>query len=164
MYFTGREWWDMGMDTFQSTFQLSSTCCTYWEENYLYAWWHRKIHSFSGTDREAWKAYNNGCWIYSSNGSSMVCFTQIYFYLWSVNAYYINLYYETSPFRSDPTENDSIEGLRPNARGPGLVTFGVCMFIRFMPYDFIYCVWCAWLITDNTFPVMVNINKTLTKI
>ncbi|KAJ9187711.1 hypothetical protein P3X46_003135 [Hevea brasiliensis] len=25
---------------------------------------------------------------------------------------------------SDPTENDSIEGLRPNARGPGLVTFG----------------------------------------
>ncbi|KAJ6941053.1 serine/threonine protein phosphatase [Populus alba x Populus x berolinensis] len=28
---------------------------------------------------------------------------------------------------SDPTENDSIEGLRPNARGPGLVTFGVCM-------------------------------------
>jgi protein phosphatase len=29
--------------------------------------------------------------------------------------------------RSDPTENDSVEGLRPNARGPGLVTFGVCM-------------------------------------
>lgn len=27
--------------------------------------------------------------------------------------------------RSDPTENDSVEGLRPNARGPGLVTFGV---------------------------------------
>ncbi|CEF99328.1 Serine/threonine-specific protein phosphatase/bis(5-nucleosyl)-tetraphosphatase [Ostreococcus tauri] len=25
---------------------------------------------------------------------------------------------------SDPTENDGIEGLRPNARGPGLVTFG----------------------------------------
>eukprot|EP01018_Ginkgo_biloba_P039752 Gb_36990 [translate_table: standard] len=25
---------------------------------------------------------------------------------------------------SDPTENDSIEGLQPNARGPGLVTFG----------------------------------------
>ncbi|GMP99922.1 hypothetical protein CsSME_00047215 [Camellia sinensis var. sinensis] len=25
---------------------------------------------------------------------------------------------------SDPTENDSVEGLRPNARGPGLVTFG----------------------------------------
>jgi hypothetical protein len=32
-------------------------------------------------------------------------------------------------YRSDPTENDSVEGLRPNARGPGLVTFGVCMFI-----------------------------------
>ena len=27
--------------------------------------------------------------------------------------------------RSDPTENDSVEGLQPNARGPGLVTFGV---------------------------------------
>ncbi|KAG6475647.1 hypothetical protein ZIOFF_064876 [Zingiber officinale] len=26
---------------------------------------------------------------------------------------------------SDPTENDSVEGLRPNVRGPGLVTFGV---------------------------------------
>ncbi|XP_027344974.1 serine/threonine-protein phosphatase BSL3 isoform X2 [Abrus precatorius] len=26
---------------------------------------------------------------------------------------------------SDPTENDSVEGLRPNARGPGLVTFGL---------------------------------------
>ncbi|XP_024378190.1 serine/threonine-protein phosphatase BSL3 [Physcomitrium patens] len=25
---------------------------------------------------------------------------------------------------SDPTENDSVEGLRPNARGPGLVTYG----------------------------------------
>lgn len=25
---------------------------------------------------------------------------------------------------SDPTENDSVEGLRPNARGPGIVTFG----------------------------------------
>jgi protein phosphatase len=48
------------------------------------------------------------------------------FYLQSTIAY-VNLCYETSPFRSDPTENDSIEGLRPNARGPGLVTFGVCM-------------------------------------
>lgn len=38
-------------------------------------------------------------------------------------SYKINLY------RSDPTENDSVEGLRPNARGPGLVTFGVCMLL-----------------------------------
>jgi protein phosphatase len=30
---------------------------------------------------------------------------------------------------SDPTENDSVEGLRPNARGPGLVTFGVSLAI-----------------------------------
>lgn len=36
-------------------------------------------------------------------------------------------------FRSDPTENDSVEGLRPNARGPGLVTFGVGAFY-FSPY------------------------------
>lgn len=32
-------------------------------------------------------------------------------------------------YRSDPTENDSVEGLRPNARGPGLVTFGVSDFL-----------------------------------
>ncbi|GAV79055.1 Metallophos domain-containing protein/Kelch_3 domain-containing protein [Cephalotus follicularis] len=32
---------------------------------------------------------------------------------------------------SDPTENDSIEGLRPNARGPGLVTFGPDRVIDF---------------------------------
>lgn len=32
---------------------------------------------------------------------------------------------ENNLCRSDPTENDSVEGLRPNARGPGLVTFGV---------------------------------------
>ncbi|KAJ7551928.1 hypothetical protein O6H91_06G034900 [Diphasiastrum complanatum] len=34
---------------------------------------------------------------------------------------------------SDPTENDSVEGLRPNARGPGLVTFGVLqiMLVQF---------------------------------
>lgn len=31
-------------------------------------------------------------------------------------------------YRSDPTENDSVEGLRPNARGPGLVTFGVSVY------------------------------------
>lgn len=39
-----------------------------------------------------------------------------------------NLYFSIHTsffFRSDPTENDSVEGLRPNARGPGLVTFGV---------------------------------------
>lgn len=36
--------------------------------------------------------------------------------------------FDISVYRSDPTENDSVEGLRPNARGPGLVTFGVCTF------------------------------------
>lgn len=34
--------------------------------------------------------------------------------------------------RSDPTENDSVEGLRPNARGPGLVTFGVSVYVIFI--------------------------------
>jgi len=37
----------------------------------------------------------------------------------------INAYFLLDKCRSDPTENDSVEGLRPNARGPGLVTFGV---------------------------------------
>ncbi|KAL8129966.1 hypothetical protein V2J09_019121 [Rumex salicifolius] len=32
---------------------------------------------------------------------------------------------------SDPTENDGVEGLRPNARGPGLVTFGRDRVIEF---------------------------------
>ena len=36
-----------------------------------------------------------------------------------------NIYYLIGFNRSDPTENDSMEGLRPNARGPGLVSFGV---------------------------------------
>ncbi|KAI7738964.1 hypothetical protein M8C21_005846 [Ambrosia artemisiifolia] len=38
------------------------------------------------------------------------------------NAIYLTLGFLEKP--SDPTENDSVEGLRPNARGPGLVTFG----------------------------------------
>lgn len=40
-------------------------------------------------------------------------------------------------FRSDPTENDSVEGLRPNARGPGLVTFGVSS-VYFLPFFFLF--------------------------
>ncbi|WOL03335.1 serine/threonine-protein phosphatase BSL1-like [Canna indica] len=36
---------------------------------------------------------------------------------------------------SDPTENDSIEGLRPNARGPGLVTFGPDRVTEFCKRD-----------------------------
>lgn len=45
-------------------------------------------------------------------------------------------------YRSDPTENDSVEGLRPNARGPGLVTFGVSFFFPFLflPFFSIVCV------------------------
>lgn len=40
--------------------------------------------------------------------------------------------------RSDPTENDSVEGLRPNARGPGLVTFGVSALCVFCFIQFIF--------------------------
>ena len=44
--------------------------------------------------------------------------------------------------RSDPTENDSVEGLRPNARGPGLVTFGVLhdysVAVEFLMFAFSY--------------------------
>ncbi|KAF9605293.1 hypothetical protein IFM89_015909 [Coptis chinensis] len=36
---------------------------------------------------------------------------------------------------SDPTENDSIEGLRPNARGPGLVTFGDDLVLQRHPAE-----------------------------
>lgn len=43
----------------------------------------------------------------------------LYLYIHILTPWYCDAY------RSDPTENDSVEGLRPNARGPGLVTFGV---------------------------------------
>lgn len=62
--------------------------------------------------------------------------------LWYLNSYATPIYIisvtplkiytdDRSICRSDPTENDSIEGLRPNARGPGLVTFGVYLYIIF---------------------------------
>ena len=70
--FTGGKWWNMGVDPFQSTLQLPSPCCSNWEENYMHAWWHRKVHKLSRADREAWKAHNNGCWIHNSNGPFMV--------------------------------------------------------------------------------------------
>lgn len=63
--------------------------------------------------------------------------------------------------RSDPTENDSVEGLRPNARGPGLVTFGVCVCVCFILKSlsdrclvwgvhvlFIYC--CSRTVSQNS--------------
>ncbi|XP_042400750.1 serine/threonine-protein phosphatase BSL3-like [Zingiber officinale] len=37
----------------------------------------------------------------------------------------------------DPTENDSVEGLRPNARGPGLVAFGGHLITLFFATN--YC-------------------------
>lgn len=47
--------------------------------------------------------------------------------------YYYYYYLKKKIFcRSDPTENDSVEGLRPNARGPGLVTFGVFILHFFL--------------------------------
>ena len=115
----------MGMDTVQSTLQLSSTCSTYWEENYLHAWWHWKVNTLRGTDRENWEANNNGCWIHSSNGPPVVCPSWMYC-VFLIPLVLLKMSHTCFIFRSDPTENDSIEGLRPNARGPGLVTFGVC--------------------------------------
>lgn len=56
----------------------------------------------------------------------MVCSCS-YLLLYVVTHFYAYLV-STYECRSDPTENDSVEGLRPNARGPGLVTFGVCIF------------------------------------
>ncbi|WZZ50639.1 hypothetical protein YC2023_050746 [Brassica napus] len=35
-----------------------------------------------------------------------------------------SIYLNLQSVRSDPTENNSVEGLRPNARGPGLLTLG----------------------------------------
>lgn len=56
----------------------------------------------------------------------MVCFSFCFFKtVWQDNLEKI-FYVIEFICRSDPTENDSVEGLRPNARGPGLVTFGVC--------------------------------------
>lgn len=126
--YVGREWWDMGMDTVQPTFQLSSTCCAYWEEDYLYAWWDREVYKFCGTDRKAWKAYHDGCWVYNFNGPSMVCSNSIHRFI-SHPMFIFSSPQSICLYRSDPTENDSIEGLRPNARGPGLVTFGVCFLL-----------------------------------
>lgn len=62
-----------------------------------------------------------------------------------------NLYFSIHTsffFRSDPTENDSVEGLRPNARGPGLVTFGVggLYFLSF-PFPSIYC--SNWVLSSS---------------
>lgn len=53
------------------------------------------------------------------------------------------------PVRSDPTENDSVEGLRPNARGPGLVTFGVSFFFFsfYSCFDGIY----VWFLCQKSF-------------
>lgn len=43
----------------------------------------------------------------------------------------VYIFYNLCIHRSDPTENDSVEGLRPNARGPGLVTFGVIVTVYY---------------------------------
>lgn len=72
--YVGGKWWNMGMDTIQSTFQFPSTRCSHRKENYLHAWWHWEVHHFSWTNWETGKANNNGCWIYHSNGPSMVHF------------------------------------------------------------------------------------------
>ncbi|KAL4588222.1 hypothetical protein LXL04_001104 [Taraxacum kok-saghyz] len=42
----------------------------------------------------------------------------------TLTSFFLFTFFFITLCRSDPTENDSVEGLRPNARGPGLVTFG----------------------------------------
>ena len=59
--------------------------------------------------------------------SVYVVYMLFWLILWSKSYKFVNLEF----IRSDPTENDSVEGLRPNARGPGLVTFGVSNFPLF---------------------------------
>jgi hypothetical protein len=55
-------------------------------------------------------------------------------------------------YRSDPTENDSVEGLRPNARGPGLVTFGVRAVVFVFNSLLEVASWFIGLLPCNLFP------------
>lgn len=166
----------MGLDKIQSTVQLSPTCCHDRKENNLHAWWHWKVNKHCGANWETWKAYYNGCWVHYPHGPPMVLgdpfivfFTFIY--NTTTNTYFL------CKCRSDPTENDSVEGLRPNARGPGLVTFGVLhdysvaveflmfafsyYFIKCLPFQIKYYVGSSflnnqsyrWLCWSNLFPV-----------
>lgn len=61
--------------------------------------------------------------------------------------------------RSDPTENDSVEGLRPNARGPGLVTFGVSV-VSFLSYFLAFGLpnhfWCGEFVVFDKFDCETN--------
>jgi hypothetical protein len=54
-------------------------------------------------------------------------------------------------YRSDPTENDSVEGLRPNARGPGLVTFGVSDFYLLIltTVYYLFCLLVAFCLDND---------------
>lgn len=125
----GWKWWDMGLDKIQSTVQLSPTCCHDRKENNLHAWWDWKVNKHRRANWETWKAYHNGCWVHYPHGPTMVLgglLMVLFAFIYSMIMNTLFLY----KFRSDPTENDSVEGLRPNARGPGLVTFGV------WPYDY----------------------------
>ena len=55
------------------------------------------------------------------------------------------IYLSDAYWRSDPTENDSVEGLRPNARGPGLVTFGVSIICSSFPFfNSHFSCWFPW--------------------
>lgn len=69
----------------------------------------------------------------------MVCFKYLYHFKVNASLHYsfFNLKSLFLLYRSDPTENDSIEGLRPNARGPGLVTFGVREVLQCIKTEYI---------------------------
>ena len=129
---TGWERWNMGMASHKPFIQLASSGCSNWKENHLYAWWHWSVNKSCWTDWESTASNYNGSRVDCSYGFIMVrsCYCFVLTMKYSIHCF--NLPITFSPIfysRSDPTENDSVEGLRPNARGPGLVTFGVSVLL-----------------------------------
>lgn len=60
--------------------------------------------------------------------------------------------------RSDPTENDSVEGLRPNARGPGLVTFGVSVTLDLILLSWHHTISCSYyLVAVSYYYIKISI-------
>ena len=117
---------------------MASSGCPNWEKNYLHAWGYWPFNKSCGTNWKYSASNYDGSRINCAYGSIMVgafvysnMFVIIYFmFFWKNDSM-------KCFSRSDPTENDSVEGLRPNARGPGLVTFGVSDF---------YLVFCKMVI------------------
>ena len=135
---TGWERWNLGMASDKPIVQLASAGSSNWKENHLYAWWYRSIYKSCGTDWESSASNYNGSRLNCAYGFIVVseclsCFSLVCDNV-RESCWFINDILICFPLRSDPTENDSVEGLRPNARGPGLVTFGVSLVFFFMKH------------------------------